>query len=72
MNTTFILGIPLLASPPNVGVVAAFSNLVVFSVITSLFLWYFLSSEKISWREGALLLVLYALFLIISFNGYRS
>jgi cation:H+ antiporter len=72
MNTTFILGIPLLASPLGVDVVAAFSNLVVFSVITSLFLWYFLSSEKISWREGALLLVLYALFLIISFNGYRS
>jgi len=72
MNTTFILGIPLLASPLNVDVAAAFSNLVVFSVITSLFLWYFLSSEKISWREGALLLVLYALFLIISFNGYRS
>jgi cation:H+ antiporter len=72
MDTTLILGIPLLASPLNVNVVAAFSNLVVFSVITSLFLWYFLSSEKTSWKEGALLAVLYALFLIISFNGYRS
>jgi cation:H+ antiporter len=72
MNTTFILGIPLIASPLSIDIVAAFSNLVVFSVITSLFLWYFLSSEKISWREGALLLVLYALFLVISFNGYRS
>jgi cation:H+ antiporter len=72
MHTTLILGIPLLASSLNVNVVAAFSDLVVFSVITSLFLWYFLSSEKIGWREGALLLVLYALFLIISFNGYRS
>jgi cation:H+ antiporter len=72
MNTTLILGIPLIASPLIVGVAAAFSNLVVFSVITSLFLWYFLSSEKISWREGAMLLALYALFLIISFSGYRS
>lgn len=68
MNTTFILGIPLLASPLSVDVATAFSSLVVFSVITSLFLWYFVSSKKISWREGALLLVLYALFLIISFS----
>jgi cation:H+ antiporter len=72
MDTTLILGIPLLASPLNFAVVAAFSTLVVFSVITSLFLWYFLSSERISWKEGALLAVLYALFLIISFNGHRS
>jgi cation:H+ antiporter len=72
MDTTLILGIPLLASPLNFGAVAAFSTLVVFSVITSLFLWYFLSSERISWREGVLLAVLYALFLIISFNGHRS
>ena len=71
MNTTCILGIPLLASSLRVDIVPTFSNLVMFSVITSLFLWYFLSSEKISWREGALLLVLYALFLIISFSGYR-
>jgi Ca2+/Na+ antiporter len=68
MNTTCILGIPLLASSLRVDIVPTFSNLVMFSVITSLFLWYFLSSEKISWREGALLLVLYALFLIISFS----
>jgi cation:H+ antiporter len=71
MHTTVILGIPLLASP-RIDIVTAFSNLVVFSVITSLFLWYFLSSEKISWREGALLLVLYAVFLIMSFGGYRT
>ena len=71
MNTTFILGIPLLASSLRVGIAPAFSNLVTFSVITSLFLWYFLSSEKISWREGALLLTLYTVFLIISFGGYR-
>jgi cation:H+ antiporter len=71
MDTTLILGIPLLASTLSVNVAAAFSSLIVFSVITSLFLWYFLSSERTSWKEGALLVVLYALFLIISFNGYR-
>lgn len=70
MNTTFILGIPLIASPLRVDV-AAFSNLVMFSVITSLFLWYFLSSERISWKEGAVLLFMYFLFLAVSLGGYR-
>ena len=68
INITFILGVALLASPLRVDM-AAFSNLALFSLITNLFLWYFLSSEKMSWREGALLLVLYAAFLIISFGG---
>jgi cation:H+ antiporter len=72
MDTTLILGIPLAVLPLNVVVIAALSNLVVFSVIASLFLWYFLSSERMSWREGVLLLVLFALFLIISFSGHRS
>lgn len=42
-----------------------------FSLITNLFLWYFLSSEKISWRESAVLLFMYIIFLSISFGGYR-
>jgi cation:H+ antiporter len=70
MNTTLILGIPLIALPLSVHV-GAFSSLVMFSVITSLFLWYFLSSERISWREGAVLLVMYLLFLTISLGGYN-
>jgi len=70
INITCILGVALLASPLTVNM-AAFSNLAMFSLITNLFLWYFLSSEKLSWREGALLLVLYAVFLITSFGGYR-
>ena len=68
INITLILGVALIASPLRVNM-AAFSNLVLFSLIINLFLWYFLSSEKLSWREGALLLVLYALFLVVSFNG---
>jgi len=70
MNTTFILGIPLIALPLRIDL-AAFSSLVMFSVITSLFLWYFLSSERISWREGAVLVFMYFLFLTISLGGYR-
>jgi cation:H+ antiporter len=72
MDTTLILGIPLAALPLNGSVMAALSDLVAFSVVTSLFLWYFLSSERISWREGVLLLVLFVLFLIISFSGIKS
>jgi len=71
INITLILGVALLASPLRVNM-ASFSNLAMFSLITNLFLWYFLSSEKLSWREGTLLLVLYAAFLIISFGGYKS
>jgi cation:H+ antiporter len=70
INITCILGVALLASPLRVDM-ATFSNLALFSLITNLFLWYFLSSERLSWREGALLLVIYAVFLVISFSGYR-
>jgi len=71
MNTTCILGIPLIVSSLRVDV-AIFSSLVMFSVIANLFLWYFLSSERISWREGAVLLFMYFLFLTISFSGYKA
>ena len=71
INITFILGVPLLASPLNINI-AAFSNLVIFSLISNLFLWYFLSMEKLSWREAAILLFLYLVFLATSFSGYRT
>ena len=68
INVTLILGVALIASPLNVSI-AAFSNLALFSLIVNLFLWYFLGSGKMSWRDGALFLVLYAAFLVISFGG---
>jgi cation:H+ antiporter len=72
MNTTCILGIPLITSTLRVELVPTFSNLVMFSVITNLLLWYFLSSERISGKEGAVLAFMYLLFLIITFGGYKS
>jgi cation:H+ antiporter len=69
-NITLILGVALLGSPLTVG--AAFTNLIVFSLITNLFLWYFLSNERISWREGMVLLFIYSIFLATSFGGYNS
>ena len=68
INITFILGVALIVSHLTVHI-AAFSNLAIFSLITNLFLWYFLSDERMSWREGTLLLVLYAVFLVVSFGG---
>jgi len=68
INITLILGVALMASPLTVNI-AAFSNLVMFSLIINLFLWYFLGSERISWREGVFLLSLYAVFLAITFGG---
>ena len=42
---------------------SVFQNLVIFSIITNLFFWYFLSRDKISWKEGVVFLSIYALFL---------
>jgi len=70
INITCILGVALIGSPLAVNM-AAFSHLVMFSLITNLLLWYFLSSERISWREGTILLVMYGVFLATSFGGYR-
>ena len=70
INITCILGVTLLASPFRTNL-SAFSDLAIISLITNILLWYFLSSEKIGWREGAVLLSLYSIFLAISFSGYR-
>ncbi|MBS7612117.1 sodium:calcium antiporter [Candidatus Bathyarchaeota archaeon] len=70
-NTTCILGVTLLGSNLRVNM-AAFSNLVTFSLMTNLLLWYFLSGEKISWREGAILLFMYTIFILTSYGGYRA
>jgi len=68
INITLILGITLFlpalvgkAVTMNMGV---FQNLVIFSIITNLFFWYFLSQGKLGWKEGALFLFIYVLFLV--------
>lgn len=71
INITCILGVTLAASEFTVNM-TAFSNLVMFSLLTNLFLWYFLSNEKVSWREGAVLLFMYSIFLAITLGGYRT
>ena len=65
MNITLILGITLLTSSLSI-VMSAFSNVAIFSLITNLLLWYFLSNERVGRREGTVLLFLYAVFLASS------
>ena len=70
MNITLILGITLVASTLTINM-SAFSNVAIFSLITNLLLWYFLSNERVGRREGTVLLFLYALFLAISLGAIQ-
>ena len=67
INITLILGItlfvPALIGSPVVMRMEIFQSLVIFSIITNLFFWYFLSRERIGWREGVIFLFVYGLFL---------
>jgi cation:H+ antiporter len=73
VNITLILGItlflPALLGAPVVMNMIVYQNLVIFSIISNLFFWYFLSQAKLSWREGALFLFIYLLFLIITLGS---
>jgi len=67
VNITLILGItlliPMLVGSPFSINMFAFQGLIIFALISNLFLWYFLSMERLSWKEGAILLFIYLLFL---------
>jgi cation:H+ antiporter len=67
-NTTLILGItffvPALIGNPIDMNMTVFQNLMIFSIITNLFFWYFLSREQISWKEGIIFLFIYGFYLI--------
>jgi len=67
VNITLILGItlfvPVLFGTPLTMNMLVFQNLVIFSLITNLFFWYFLSMGRLSWKEGAIFLFIYLLFL---------
>ena len=62
LNITLILGITLIAAPFRVEI-TAFSELIIFSLVANNFLSFFLSNEKMGWREGAIFLSIYVLFL---------
>jgi len=62
LNITLVLGITLMVVKFTINV-EAFTNIAVFSLIATLFLWYFINGDQICWREGAILVFLYLLFL---------
>jgi len=75
LNITLILGITLII-PALLGStltmsMQVFQDLVIFSLIANLFLWYFLSIGRLSWKEGAILLFLYLLFLATSLGAVQ-
>jgi len=73
INITLILGItllvPALVGSPLAMNMLVFLDLVVFSLIANLLLWYFLSMGRLGWKEGAILLFIYLLFLATSLGA---
>ena len=61
-NITLILGITLLLSPVRLNI-KVFSDLITFSILANILLWYLMHRGGLSWREGFYLLMLYSLFL---------
>jgi len=70
VNVTLILGVTLVASPLTIDM-RIFSDLVIFSIIANLLLWYFLTTGRMSWREGVILLFIYILFLATTFGAIQ-
>lgn len=68
VNITLILGVtlflPVLAGSQVVLNLAVFQNLVLFSILTNLLFWYFLTRGQIGKKEGAIFLVIYVLFVL--------
>ncbi|MDW8034376.1 MAG: hypothetical protein RMI79_05560, partial [Nitrososphaerota archaeon] len=62
-NITLILGVTLLFSPITISI-KIFSDLVTFSILANIVLWYLMHKGKFGFREGFLLLLLYILFLL--------
>jgi cation:H+ antiporter len=75
VNITLVLGItlfiPMLLGSPISLDMRVFQNLVIFSLITNLFFWYFLSIGRLSWKEGAIFLFIYFLFIATTFGAIR-
>jgi len=75
VNMTLILGItlfvPALLGSPLTMNMLVFQNLVIFSLITNLFFWYFLSLGRLSWKEGAMFLFIYVLFLATTLGVFQ-
>jgi Ca2+/Na+ antiporter len=65
------LFLPTLIGSTVVLDLSAFFNLIMFSIITNTFFWYFLSRKQITWKEGLIFLLIYVLFLITTISGIQ-
>ncbi|XES76132.1 MAG: sodium:calcium antiporter [Candidatus Bathyarchaeia archaeon] len=67
-NTTLILGIalfvPALVGAPLTFNMNVFLNLIIFAMVANVFFSHFLSRRQLTWKEGTVFLIIYALFLI--------
>ena len=70
LNITLILGLTFLLAPFNVDV-SSFSDLIIFSLIVNILLWYMMQNTKVSKREGTILLAIYFIFLAVSFTHHQ-
>jgi len=67
INITLILGLTFLLAPLDVNV-SAFSDLILVSLISNIVFGYIMQNSKIGKKEGIVLLVIYASFLIITLS----
>jgi cation:H+ antiporter len=75
VNMTLILGVTLFL-PALLGTqismnLAIFQNLILFSIVTNLMFWYFLSRGQIGKKEGAIFLLIYILFIVTTIGSVQ-
>jgi cation:H+ antiporter len=68
LNMTLILGTTFLASPVNVNF-SAFSQIVFFSLLSTIMLSYILTNARVGKREGITLLIIYSAFIAIALSS---
>ena len=69
INITLILGFSFLFAPIDVNVYA-FSDLIIFSLISNVIFGYIIQNSNVGKREGIILLLIYAIFLFISLSPH--
>jgi cation:H+ antiporter len=75
VNITLILGVtlfvPVLVGTPIVLNMNVFQNLVLFSIVTNLIFWYFLTRGQIGKKEGIIFLLIYVLFIVTTIGSIQ-
>ncbi|VVB76481.1 Sodium/calcium exchanger MaX1 [Candidatus Tiddalikarchaeum anstoanum] len=62
-NLTLVLGVSSLLNPSTVNIVS-FSSLILFTIISMIVTWYFVSDKKIDKKEAIILMGVYVLFIL--------